>query len=542
MIIRELFIKLGLAGASTVDNELGKVDGSINQTIASFNALGGVMAGVFGALTISSITQTADEMQSLQARLNNLPQTINNGAEAFDNVAAHANDTRMAIGSYASFLLRLGNATQDTVKTQEELLSLTDTVSKAMVVGGATAEEQSNSMLQFAQALGSGVLQGDEFRSMAEAAPQLLDAIGKALGYPRDQLKQIAADGKLTTTAVITALKKIGPQFDAQFKRMPLTIGQATTIMGNRWDAFINKLNRSSGAVTWVANKFLWLADKVEYSLDIITDALGGAENAVKLLAIVVGSAALVGAVYALGAAVQFLFSPVTLVIGALALLFLVLEDIYGWTQGKKSIMGDIFGNFSDYADDIDKLKTAIDWLLMPLESLAYWLNVLTGMSEPPPWLSSLLGIDTSMSGNNAGPQQINGGNRVAGAPVIGPNGIPTGEVYGADANAPATPPKGTVTERPSWWPDWLGGPGKPLFQQAPLIPQAPIASLAAPAQSKTTVITATSSPTVSVTVQAQPGQSTDSLGDMLADKVRNIFGDLNAATAREIQNNAGAR
>lgn len=512
MIIRELFIKLGLAGASNVDNELGKVDGSVNQTIASFNILGGVMAGVFGALTISSIAKTADEMQALQSRLNNLPQTVDQGAEAFDAVVQHASAARMSVDAYANFMLRVGNATQDTIKSQDELLEITDTVSKAMVVGGASAEEQSSALLQLAQALGSGVLQGDEFRSMAEAAPQLLDAIGKALGYPRDQLKQFAADGKLTTTAIITALKKIGPQFDAQFKRMPMTIGQATTIMGNRWDAFINKLNRSSGAVTWVADKFLWMADKVEYSLNIVTDALGGAENAVKLFAVAIGSAALVGAVYALAAAVQFLFSPVTLVIGALTLLFLVLEDIYGWTQGKKSIMGDIFGNFSDYADDIDTLKTAIDWLLVPLKELAYWLNVLTGMSEPPAWLANILGINTSVSGNNAGPQQINGGLKVPGAPIIGPNGIPTGENYGAA----------------------MGG--------RMVIPSVNPGSIAATPSSKTTVITTTSSPTVNVTVQAVPGQSDDSLGNDLADKVRNIFGDMNAATAREIQNNAGAR
>lgn len=512
MIIRELFIKLGLAGASNVDNELGKVDGSVNQTIASFNILGGVMAGVFGALTISSIAKTADEMQVLQSRLNNLPQTVDQGAEAFDAVVQHANAARMSVDAYANFMLRVGNATQDTIKSQDELLEITDTVSKAMVVGGASAEEQSSALLQLAQALGSGVLQGDEFRSMAEAAPQLLDAIGKALGYPRDQLKQFAADGKLTTAAIITALKKIGPQFDAQFKRMPLTIGQATTIMSNRWGAFVNKLNRSSGAVTWVADKFLWLADKVEYSLNIVTDALGGAENAVKLFAVAIGSAALVGSVYALGAAMAFLTSPITLVIGALALLFLILEDIYGWTQGKKSLMGDLFGEFSNYADDINALKDACKPLVDTLQDMAYWLNVLTGMAEPPAWLAKLLGIETSGNNGNQGPEQINGGIKIPGAPVIGPNGIPTGENYGSGIG-------GGIT-----------------------IPSVNPGSIAATPASKTTVITTTSSPTVNVTVQAVPGQSDDSLGNVLADKVRNIFGDMNAATAREIQNNAGAR
>lgn len=360
MVIRELLIRLGLTGSDTVGRGLDRVDGKVDKTIQSFSALGGVLATVFGAVTISNIAKTADSMQSFEARIGMLSQTVTDSATAFDEVAKHAADSRQSIDSYATFYLRVGNAAKSVVTSQEELLSITDTVSKAMVVGGATAEEQSSALLQFAQALGSGVLQGDEFRSLAEAAPMLLDKIGEALKIPREELKKMAADGKLTTKAVIGALKTIGPEFDKAFQQMPLTIGQALTIAGNKWEQFIARMNRSSGAVTWVANKFLWMADKIEFALDSVIDALGGAENAVKLLGVALGAAGLVGSVYLLSAAFTALTSPVFLVIAALAALFLVGEDINSWLNGNKSLLGDMIGPVSEYTDSINSLKVAL--------------------------------------------------------------------------------------------------------------------------------------------------------------------------------------
>jgi hypothetical protein len=88
----------------------------------------------------------------------------------------------------------------------------------------------------------------------------------------------------------------------------------ALVLVINRWSIclFTRLKPQYSRAVTWVASKFLWLADKVEYSLDVVTEALGGAENAVKILGVALGAAGLVGAVYLLSAAFTALTSPVS--------------------------------------------------------------------------------------------------------------------------------------------------------------------------------------------------------------------------------------
>lgn len=379
MVIRELLIRLGLTGSDTVGRGLDKVDGKVDKTIQSFSALGGVLATVFGAVTIANIAKTADTMQSLESRVGLLPQTVGDVGEAFDAVAKKATENRMGIQAYAEVYTRIGNAAQDYLKTSEEVEKVTSTLSQALVVGGATAQEQASAFLQFSQALGSGTLQGDEFRAMAEAAPQYLDQLAKALGYPRGELKKLASEGKLTTKEVIQATMNMSDYFNKMYKQIPMTIGQALVLVNNRWSMFINRLNRSSGAVTWVANKFLWMADKIEYALDSVIDALGGAENAVKMLGVALGAAGLVGSVYLLSAAFTALTSPVFLVIAALAALFLVGEDINSWLNGNKSLLGDMIGPVSEYTDSINSLKVA----LTDMKDMAVWaLNVLKSLTN----------------------------------------------------------------------------------------------------------------------------------------------------------------
>lgn len=379
MVIRELLIRLGLTGSDGVGRGLDRVDGKVDKTIQSFNALGGVLATVFGAVTISNIAKTADEMQSLEARIGMLPQTITTGGEAFDTVAQRASAARQGIEEYASFYIKAGNATQDFYKDQEQVLQLTDAVSIALAASGSTAVAQGQAFFQLGQAIGSPTVQMEEMNTLIDVAPDLFRALGKAIPGANNNLKAFISTGKVTGKMLAEGLIKVLPQFVDQFKQMPMTIGQALVLVNNRWSMFINRLNRSSGAVTWVANKFLWMADKIEYALDSVIDALGGAENAVKLLGVALGAAGLVGSVYLLSAAFTALTSPVFLVITALAALFLVGEDINSWLNGNKSLLGDMIGPVSEYTDSIISLKVA----LTDMKDMAVWaLNVLNSLAN----------------------------------------------------------------------------------------------------------------------------------------------------------------
>lgn len=349
MIVRELLTRFRFA---TDEAQIKRFESRVNsirtqadQAAESFRNVFLAFAG-FGALR--SIVHVADDMQSLEARVGQLPQTITSAADAFDIVTARASAARQSIDAYTNFYIKLQHAGKDFIKTQEEGLLITDTISKALILGGATAQEQASTLLQFGQAIGSNVLQGDEFRALSESAPQLVDAISKQLNIARGDLKKYASEGKLTSKVVVEAVKAISSEFDQRFKEMPLTIGAATTVVANRWAVFINRLNRESSAVTKTANFFLKSFDAIESGLADMVKFFGGATNTLKFFGIAL-AAALAPFVFRTAAgAIAFLLSPMGLLLASLLLLGLAIEDFYQWMTGGQSVFQQWFGNFDE--------------------------------------------------------------------------------------------------------------------------------------------------------------------------------------------------
>jgi len=332
-------------GFSVADSNLKKYEQGVNNIKSSAenaaNSFRNMFAAFVGFSAIKSLAKTADDRQSMQARIGMLPQTIGEAGDAFDVVGNRATAARQSIDAYGNLYIKLQNAGKDFIKTQAEGLQVTDTLSKALVVGGASAQEQSSAMLQFAQAIGSGVLQGDELRAMGEAAPQFMDELAKAIGVPRDQIKKMGSDGKLTSKMVIEAVKKMSSVFDEKFKQMPMTISQAITIGANKWDMFVNRMNQKSGAVTSVANFLLAGFDKLESGLNKMVDFFGGATQTIKLFGIVLLAAfgpAIIGII--VGGFVA-IFSVAGLLFGGLVLLGVILEDLYQFFTGGESVIGD---------------------------------------------------------------------------------------------------------------------------------------------------------------------------------------------------------
>lgn len=353
MVVRELLVRLGLKVGPEWKQVDGKIDRIKVKSEQAADAFRNMFAAFAGVAAIKSLSSIADQMQSMQARVGMLPQTVSDASDAFDIVGKRATDARQSIDAYGNLYIKLANAGKDYIKTQDEALQVTDTLSKALVVGGATAQEQSSAMLQFAQAIGSGVLQGDELRAMAEASPQFMDELAKAMGKPRSELKKLGSEGKLTSKDVIQAVQKMSDVFDKKFREMPMTIGQATTIMGNRWAMFVNRLNRESGAVTKIADIFLTGFDKIESGLNSMVEFFGGATNTLKFFAIAI-TALVLPALVKLGIGlVASILSPAGAIVAGLLLLGVFLEDVYTWIKGGDSVMGSWLGTWDEFLETL---------------------------------------------------------------------------------------------------------------------------------------------------------------------------------------------
>jgi len=362
--VRELITRLGFnvdtSGLGKYEKGTERVKQNANDAAASFRNMFAAFAG-FAA--VRSIAGIADSMQSLEARIGMLPQTIGDVGKTMGEVGKHAIATRTPLDAYGALYLKIGNAAKDYIGTQEELFKVTDTLANALVVGGATAAEAGSAMLQFAQALGSGVLQGDEFRAMAEAAPQYLDQLAVAMGIPREQLKKMASDGKLTTKAVIEATKTMSEYFERRAKQMPMTIGQAFTDVETKFKLMIAEINRESGIVTKVAETIISAMDKVMAGVGKFVEFVGGAENALKLLMITFGAllAVMLPGWIAAASATLIALAPIIEIIAALVFVGLLFEDFYGWMNGSDSLLGDFIGGVEKWRTELDNVKVAFD-------------------------------------------------------------------------------------------------------------------------------------------------------------------------------------
>lgn len=238
------------ASASRVTSGLSQIKSSLSGIAGSLGPIAGAMAAAF---SVSAIKSAADDMMNLDGRLRTVTQAERERYELEDKLYAMAQKDRQGLNSMGDLYYKVARGAQRFGVSQEDSLRVTDVVSKALTVGGASAQEASASILQLGQALGSGVLQGDELRSLDENASTLMNHIADHFGVTMGQLRQMGAQGQLTSEAVIEAILASGDAIDGEFSKMPMTIGQAQTKIKNSWNYLMLSIQRDTGVFSSIA-------------------------------------------------------------------------------------------------------------------------------------------------------------------------------------------------------------------------------------------------------------------------------------------------
>lgn len=226
--------------------------------------LGGAALAAVGIGGTAGILKAADEWTVFQNRLKLVTETTAELKEAEDGILAIAKRTGQELGGTAEVYQRLAANKKELALSDKELLQITETINKSIVVGGSTAEGASAALTQFGQAMASGVLRGEEFNAMMEQAPGLARALADGLGVGVGQLRNMAENGELTGERVTQALLKAGGNVDAQFKKMDLTIAQSATNFKTSLTEFIGKSNEASGAAKVLSGTIQFAAEHVD--------------------------------------------------------------------------------------------------------------------------------------------------------------------------------------------------------------------------------------------------------------------------------------
>lgn len=183
--------------------------------------------------SVGKALNISDELVQTTSRLNMMNDGLQSTQELVNMVYAAAQDARGSFSEMADVVARFGNNAGDAFGSSEEVVAFADLIQKQMTIAGASTQEASNAMLQLSQALGSGVLRGDELNSIFEQAPNLIQSIADYLDVPIGKIREMAADGELSADVVKAAIFASADEINAKFEEMPMTWGQIWQSMKN---------------------------------------------------------------------------------------------------------------------------------------------------------------------------------------------------------------------------------------------------------------------------------------------------------------------
>ena len=202
-------------GKSQIDNMMGSVV-SLVSAYAGFK-------------TIGKLVNLSDEYTQTRARLNLMNDGLQTTDELQQKIFNSAQRARSSYQTQADIVAKLGQRAGDAFKSNNETIAFAENLSKLFVIAGASQQEMASASLQLTQALGSGVLRGEELNAVFESAPNVIQTIADYLDVPIGKIREMASDGKITADIVKNALLGATNDINSQFDSIPMTWSQVWT-------------------------------------------------------------------------------------------------------------------------------------------------------------------------------------------------------------------------------------------------------------------------------------------------------------------------
>lgn len=210
-----------------------EVSAGTQQANELTNTIKRAVAAYVSIQSVGKALNISDELVQTTSRLNMMNDGVQTTAELVNMVYAAAQDARGSFSQMADVVARFGNNAKDAFSSSEEVVAFADLIQKQMTIAGASTQEAANAELQLSQALGSGVLRGDELNSIFEQAPNLIQNIADYLDVPIGKIREMAADGELSADVVKAAIFSAADDINSKFNEMPMTWGQMWQSMQN---------------------------------------------------------------------------------------------------------------------------------------------------------------------------------------------------------------------------------------------------------------------------------------------------------------------
>lgn len=371
MIVRELLTRLGFtvnpAGAQQYERSIQRIS---RHALTLQQNLGGAVGVLGSAFTLRSFGQMLDVWTRSGNQIRAAELASGMVARNMSEVNQIAIRAGAPLESIASLYARIMRSTEQIGgATEQQVARVTETVSKALQAGGATGAEVAAILVQLGQALSAGRLQGDELRSILENSAPLAKAIANEFGVAVGALKDMGAEGLLTSERVFKAILNASKDIDEQFASTATTIERSLTIFRNRLIEFMGTGDSAYGVTQKITDGILFLSNHLEVVAGAIMLLMIPA-----LMSLVLWIGSTTAAFIGLTAAI--LANPFTWIAAAIIAIGLAIQDVYMWITGGKSLIGQWLGSWEHFTR-----RARYEWIIFRnsikdgLDTIKGWFN-----------------------------------------------------------------------------------------------------------------------------------------------------------------------
>ena len=285
---------------------------------------------------LSEAMENVDKYTTTMARLKMTSDGLKTAAQYNDDIYAAARRSRGAYNDMADSVSKIQLLAGESFKKTGETIKFAETMNKMFAVSGATAQMRSSAWLQLTQALSADKLQGDEFRSITENAPLLIDAIMKYTGKGRAEIKKMSTDGVLGAQIIKNAILAYGSEADKMFKQMPRTFSQTITQMQNDISQGLIPIKQALSELGsseqfqqvafTISNTVVWIANTIAAAIPVIQQFATTYAWAIQII----GIAIIVSLIPSIAAWIQSHFALIAVifvVVGVLAVLWWAISS-----------------------------------------------------------------------------------------------------------------------------------------------------------------------------------------------------------------------
>ncbi|WP_394661564.1 tape measure protein [uncultured Acinetobacter sp.] len=273
-LVIEISSEQAKRNAELLNRELQSIEKNGDFATKSMDAMSvatrSLAAQMTALVSVGALISKMDAYTNLQNRLKLVTNSQTELNKAMSDTFDIAQRTRQSWDAAAQVYQGFANNAKTLGLTMDQTAKLTETVSKAVAISGASAASAEAALVQFNQALGAGALRGEELNSVMEQTPALARAIAEGMGITVGQLRTVAATGAITSEALVKALEKASKSVDSLFAKTDPTIGQSFTMLNNEVSKFIGEAGKASGAASLTADSLKLLAE----NLDLVVSSL----------------------------------------------------------------------------------------------------------------------------------------------------------------------------------------------------------------------------------------------------------------------------